>query len=79
MLIDDDRAAEITALKNALEDAATKARKLAEYDMSAFGEVYARAELARQKMQLASKNHQHKAENRHKMALVNELVALRRR
>lgn len=79
MLIDDDRATEITALKNALEDAVAKARKLAEYDMSAFGEVFARAELARQKMRLASENHQHKAENRQKMALVDELVALRRR
>lgn len=79
LLIDEDRAAEIAALEIALEEVATKAKKLAEYDIHAFGEVYVRAKLAHRTMQTASKRHQHKAENGHKMALVEELSALRRR
>ena len=79
MLHDDSRTAEIDALKRALEDAAYKARKLAEYNVEEFGEVFARAELAQQTMKKAAQRYQHKAENRHKMALVEELSALRRR
>lgn len=79
MLLDDNRTAEIEALKTALEDAASKARTLAGSNIPEFVEVFARAELARQTMQKAMQRHQHKTENRHKMALVEELTALRRR
>ena len=77
--IDDARAAEIAALERVLADAAARARTLAEQDMSAFGEVFARAELARQTMRSASERYRYKAENQQKMALVKELMALRRR
>jgi len=79
LLHDDSRTAQINALKIALEDAAYQARKLAEYNFQEFGEVFARAELAQQTMKTASQRYQHKVDNRYKMALVNELTALRRR
>lgn len=79
MLHDDIFTAEITALKIALEDAVSKARKLADHDIQAFGEVFLRVELAHRRMQPALERHQHKVKNRHKMALLNDLIMLRRR
>lgn len=74
----DDNAADIAALKDALENAVTRTRMLCEQDPHEFGEAYARVELARRAFNEAARRYQHKAENRQKMALLRDLTALRR-
>lgn len=85
MAINDKHAAEIAALKTALDDAHDRAKRLCDRDFDIFAETYARTAFARQALDKAESTYRDKIErqsrpetpeeraHRHKMALVRTL------
>ena len=68
----------LESLQIALDDVAAQTRLLCDQDPHEFIEAYARVEQARRTLREAARRYQYKTENRQKMALLRDLVQLRR-